>query len=151
MDVEKSSRMSRVFRETCRAAIYTLSPFVMVAILSVISKNEIVFVLGMLAAAFAVWLAVRTINRRPGWTKRMVVSATTVALIYVLSFGPACWMTRSEYTRFAPQVYFPMGWACANLPSPIPEIIVWYATVGNDADIVLPTSPIDGGGVSILN
>jgi hypothetical protein len=149
MDVEKSSRMSSAFRESCRAAIYTLSPVLLVAVLSVISKNEIVFVLGMLAAAFGVWLPVRMINRRPGWTKRMVISATTVALIYVLSFGPACWMTKSEYTRFAPPVYFPMGWACANLPRPIPEIIVWYATVGNRNDILLPTSPFDGGFVVV--
>jgi hypothetical protein len=48
--------------------------------------------------AFSVWLAVRIINRRERWAIR-TAWGLFAALMYVLSFGPACWMAESFAVR----------------------------------------------------
>lgn len=43
-------------------------------------------------AAFVVWLTVRIINRRERWAKWMFVTTVGLPVLYVVSFGPACWI-----------------------------------------------------------
>ena len=44
-------------------------------------------------AAFCVWLTVRTVNRRERWAKWTLTTLACVPILYVLSFGPACWVS----------------------------------------------------------
>lgn len=78
-------------------------------------------------AAFAVWLTVRIINRREKWAKWTGAILATLPVLYVLSFGPVCWLTRPQnivaLTSFkftsgfrivqVPDSYFPIGWAAS--------------------------------------
>jgi hypothetical protein len=60
-------------------------------------------------AAFCLWLAVRIYNRRELWAKRTAVGVC-VALVYPLSFGPACWFCSrlGIWADKIPVVYRPM-------------------------------------------
>jgi hypothetical protein len=49
-------------------------------------------IFGVAYAALCVWLLVRVINRRERWAKRMAAVIAALPLLYVVSFGPACWM-----------------------------------------------------------
>lgn len=52
------------------------------------------FLLPTLSVAFAavcVWLTVRIVNRRERWAK-WTLAAAMVPVLYVASFGPACWL-----------------------------------------------------------
>src|SRR5437764_1008616 len=52
--------------------------------------EAILYVMGMAAAAFAVWLAVRIINRHERWAKWTLAAVVGLPVLYLLSFGPAC-------------------------------------------------------------
>jgi hypothetical protein len=54
-------------------------------------EDQILPRLGLVVAAFGVWLGVRIINRRERWAKRTALVIVVVPTLYVLSFGPACW------------------------------------------------------------
>jgi hypothetical protein len=49
-------------------------------------------------AAFCVWLAVRIFNRRERWAKWSLAVAIWLPLLYVLSFGPWCWIVSRSNT-----------------------------------------------------
>jgi hypothetical protein len=80
-------------------------------------------------------------QRKPVWPW---IAALLVGLpvLYVASFGPACWwFSRSENRYpvlsgalrplpFAPRIYFPIGWMNAHGPKFIAKPIEWYATLG---------------------
>lgn len=101
--------------------------------------------LSTLAVAFAalcVWLSVRIVNRRERWAKWTLAAAVGLPVLYVLSFGPACWWFSGEphepiadefvWNRWpsAPKVYWPIGWLSAGRhpDDPIRITINWYAT-----------------------
>ena len=44
-------------------------------------------------AALCVWLMVRIMNRREKWAKRTFAVVLSLPLVYLLSFGPVCWIT----------------------------------------------------------
>ena len=48
---------------------------------------------GVAFAAFCVWLTVRIVNRRERWAKWTAAIVVGVPLLYVASFGPACWIS----------------------------------------------------------
>ncbi|MGE5193316.1 MAG: hypothetical protein ACM3U2_12545 [Deltaproteobacteria bacterium] len=58
-------------------------------------------VVGVTLAAFCVWLTVRIINRRERWAK-WTLAATIIGTptLYVLSFGPACWLNERTSKEF---------------------------------------------------
>src|SRR5882672_7949859 len=96
-----------------------------------------------------------TDRKKPGVAFWATVVVVAMPLLYVLSFGPACWwfsIRRSEMQIFdgwsgpddppcAPQIYWPIGWAAQNGPDRLGDAIVWYATVGpgRPEGIELPT------------
>jgi hypothetical protein len=83
-------------------------------------------------------------------------------VVYVLSFGPACWIIGRSGSRdlnrlsskkhfvawegpdplCAPLIYWPMGWAAKNSPPFIGDVVFWYAQAGLGAEkhIVIPTN-----------
>src|SRR5438552_2452518 len=100
--------------------------------------SEMLAILGVACAAFAVWLTVRIVNRRERWAKWTAATVVGLPLLYVLSFGPACWWLSkpvkltfvSLKARQAPALYSPFGWVARRAPSSFSTAINWYATVG---------------------
>jgi hypothetical protein len=73
---------------------------------------------GTAFAALCVWLTVRIVNRRELWVKWALAGVVGVPMLYVLSFGPACWLqsrcqrlsTSADSKLFA-ALYWPIGLA----------------------------------------
>src|SRR6476661_2079389 len=49
-------------------------------------------IFGSAFAAVSVWLTVRIVNRRERWTKWALAVVVGLPVLYVASFGPACWI-----------------------------------------------------------
>jgi|SRR5579863_7299258 len=66
-------------------------------------------IIGVAFGAFCVWLTVRFINRRERWVARTLAVIGLPAL-YVLSFGPACWLVDRGHLAARPSavVYSPV-------------------------------------------
>jgi hypothetical protein len=66
----------------------------------------------------------------------ITVVATSALLLYVLSFGPVCWIVaesveRTEVgMRLASIVYYPIVWLGYVAGGPVNHSIVWYAKIG---------------------
>jgi hypothetical protein len=62
------------------------------------------------------------------WTTVVVI---LLPLLYVLSFGPACWITsRTERGgALMPVIYRPITWRLSG-PQPVRDAIHWYASIG---------------------
>jgi|GEM_PF-6597946 len=73
-----------------------------------------------------------TSRKKPGvafWATVVVV----VALLYVASFGPACWITShlDRGSNLIPVVYRPIAWAMsAERNTVVNRVSKWYAKVG---------------------
>src|SRR5512144_358113 len=92
-------------------------------------------------AAFCVWLTVRIINRRERWAKWTVVAVVGLPVLYILSFGPACWwftIPSGQSGNFpgtndplppvqVHQTYWPIGWLALKSPAWIERSLAWYA------------------------
>jgi hypothetical protein len=71
-----------------------------------------VSIVGVAFAAFCVWLTVRIANRRERWAKWSLAVVVGLPVLYVASFGPACWISsRSNMAAsLVPTVYRPLVW-----------------------------------------
>lgn len=78
--------------------------------------------------AFCVWLTVRIVNRRERWAKWTLAGVVGLPVLYVASFGPACWITSSINfgEPMIPIVYRPVIWAMRG-PKPIREAVFRYS------------------------
>ena len=56
-------------------------------------------------AAFCVWLGVRVVNRRERWAKWTLATVIGMPVLYVASFGPACWINH-QTRAFGWQIAF---------------------------------------------
>jgi hypothetical protein len=73
-------------------------------------------------AAFCVWLAVRIVNRRERWAKRIAWGVAGLLLLYPLSLGPACRKAAEPmdlgYKMPVPRtwmtMYWPVGWLASD-------------------------------------
>jgi hypothetical protein len=83
---------------------------------------------GTAFAAFCVWLTVRIINRRERWTKWTAIAILT----YLVSFGPACWLTSRSGIGgdVASIVYLPLVLCWANGPQPLSNALDWWMHCG---------------------
>jgi hypothetical protein len=107
-------------------------------------------IFGVAFAAFCVWLAVRIINRRERWAKRTLAGVVGVPLLYVVSFGPACW----AYSRTHPHrewaaldfIYEPILRIWYDHDGIIADTIQSYANVGSDVPLhfAIETTPVKG-------
>ena len=80
--------------------------------------------------AFCVWLTVRIVNRQERWAKwTLVVAVIGAPVLYLASFGPACWIS----SRIEPSgetvslIYRPVAWIIWNGPDWITNPIGAYA------------------------
>ncbi len=89
-------------------------------------------VLLALAAAFAalcVWLTVRIVNRRERWAKRTLAAVVGVPVLYVLCFGPACWIGSRSRTgaKIVNSIYQPILRLAFHDPDVFGRGALWYA------------------------
>ena len=94
-------------------------------------------------AAFCVWLTVRIVNRRERWAKWTLTALFGVPVLYVLSFGPVCWMIGHTlhsdclfYTtppRIASVVYRPLIRVVYECPEGTQRVLAWYFSLGMPA------------------
>ena len=82
---------------------------------------------------------------------RIVAGLIGLPLLYVASFGPACWwlspeMASSGPWKFgqAPWVFWPIGWAVEHGPDPVRHSIAWYATAVGDWTSIRVDTDWDG-------
>ena len=52
---------------------------------------------GFAFAALCVWLTVRIVNRRERWAKRTLAVMVALPVLYVASYGPACWYADAHH------------------------------------------------------
>jgi len=90
---------------------------------------------GAAFAAFCVWLSVRFVNRRERWVK-WTAAGVVVALLYPLSFGPACWITSRLNTGAGciPSVYRPLALIMIDGPADLTELLLSFSTFGAAPD-----------------
>jgi hypothetical protein len=89
-------------------------------------------ILPTLPITFAVWLAVRFINRRERWARRLLIGIMAGApVFYVLSFGPAVYLVSRGFVspkdRSLKSLYLPLGWIALKGPAPVGDAPAWYA------------------------
>jgi hypothetical protein len=99
-----------------------------------------VSIIGIALAAFCVWLTVRIINRRERWAKWTLAGVVGLPILYVLSFGPACWMTSQVYIggeqirwNRALIIYIPLARMILENPPPdsrFGHLLCWWMTLG---------------------
>jgi hypothetical protein len=95
--------------------------------------------LAVACAALCIWLTVRIVNRRERWAKWTLAVVAALPMLYVVSFGPACWwLSKAVYfpssadrVLIAPAFYTPIG-RCAQWAGDgkIRSVIDRYATLG---------------------
>jgi hypothetical protein len=86
---------------------------------------------GIAFAAFCVWLTVRIVNRRERWAKWALAAAVGLPALYILSFGPACWITgqTNHAARYVSPTYKPICLLLSHIPQRITQAVRWYAAV----------------------
>src|SRR5262245_32695841 len=67
-------------------------------------------IFGVAYAAHCVWVTVRIVNRRERWAKRTLAVTLILPVLYVASFGPACWLVRRNQVDMtkAARIYRPL-------------------------------------------
>jgi hypothetical protein len=87
--------------------------------------------------AGSVWLLVRWINRRERWVKRVAWGMILLPILYILSFGPACWITsrmdqgRDWGRKILPKGYAPIvRWFSEPEPAHLVNLARWYSRLG---------------------
>jgi hypothetical protein len=87
-------------------------------------------------------------KRKPLWPK-IVATVVALAVLYVASFGPACWMTASvAVKRPLPTwmvIYYPLGRHAARGPKPTRDLLLWWMTLfakkGTNVWVPIDTRP----------
>jgi hypothetical protein len=102
-------------------------------------------VLAVTFAACCVWLGVRIFNRRERWAKWTLAAVVCTPMLYVASFGPACWLSPArryplldQPQKVAPRIYQPLGLLIVHGPAPIADALIRYAEAGG-GHILIPT------------
>jgi|SRR5579863_2854272 len=90
-------------------------------------------IFGVAFAAFCVWLTVRVVNRREQWARLTLVVALGVSVVYVLGFGPACWISSHTLdrgdrigARAVNLIYQPILSLAWSGPSIVQGPVIWY-------------------------
>jgi hypothetical protein len=98
--------------------------------------------LAVAVAAFCVWLTVRVINRHERWAKWMLAVVISLPVLYVPSFGPACWIS-SRHDGRVPSFYWPIGWVAARSATTL-RFVTWYATAGMEVSSSISVTRMPG-------
>ena len=93
--------------------------------------------LGVAFAAFCVWLTVRIINRRERWAKWVLAAVVGLPVLYVASFGPACWLSDHEALPYglADSFYGPL--MSFSVYTNCNRALEWYGTLAGLAELPL--------------
>jgi hypothetical protein len=93
---------------------------------------------GITLAAICIWLTVRIVNRRERWAKWTLTAVIGLPALYVVSFGPACWIgsrtgidsvDRKLSASLVSVVYQPMLRLCVR-DTRLGDAFLWYASIG---------------------
>jgi len=94
-------------------------------------------ILAVAFAAICVWLTVRVVNRRERWAKWTLAAVVGLPVLYVASFGLACWLADKDLLPFDPieSAFLPIAELVTDGPEPFRRAILWYASIcgGEDA------------------
>ncbi|HEY3965283.1 MAG TPA: hypothetical protein VGM05_12080 [Planctomycetaceae bacterium] len=104
-------------------------------------------------AAFCVWLTVRIVNRRERWAKwTLAATIFSIPVLYVVSFGPACWWIAKTVPEFPggplvgtnaaylSKAYWPIGWVADRYPNLRPMLAAYSRALGKRTAVLLPIS-----------
>ena len=82
-------------------------------------------------AAFCVWLTVRIVNRRERWAKWTLAAVVGLPVLYVASFGPACWITSHANAGASVNSFLfrPLAILIDDM-GPVSDPLEWYAGLG---------------------
>ena len=88
-------------------------------------------IVGFALAAFCVWLTVRIVNRRERWAKWTLAGVLWLTVLYVASFGPACWISSRSGTggSVVSSAYQPILCLAFHSPGVIGRGILRYAQI----------------------
>lgn len=98
--------------------------------------GEAIFaVVGAGFAAVAIWLTVRIVNRRERWAKRTLAAVIGLPVLYILSFGPTCWIAGNfpmlyrapVLPKFVSTIYRPLVSLGTSGPKYVSALVCWYA------------------------
>jgi ABC-type Fe3+ transport system permease subunit len=89
-------------------------------------------------AAFCVWLTVRIVNRRERWARWALALVVGLPVLYVASFGPACWIVahRRQGGEFVCAFYRPLWTAIFYQDNVISHSIGWYAGLFSKGGVI---------------
>ncbi len=94
-------------------------------------------------AALSVWLTIRIVNRRERWAKWTLATVVALPILYVASFGPACWLVSriESFDSELPEIYTPIGWLCWKSPF-LKTVIHGYGRLGmsREQHVVCPVA-----------
>jgi len=90
-------------------------------------------------------------------SKRFWIAVAAMPILYVASFGPACWIRSWCFQRSPPYVagtpgppepvlsmaYMPLGWLIENAPRPIDDALYTYAVIGMGRPGCYALVPVD--------
>jgi hypothetical protein len=68
-------------------------------------------------------------RKKPLWPC-IVALLIGLPVLYVVSFGPACWIMSRTRDQQLPDGYMPIGWLMSNSPRFVGESIAAYAEAG---------------------
>jgi hypothetical protein len=88
-------------------------------------------ILGVAFTAFSVWLAVRIVNRRERWAKRVAIALVVTLVVYPLSIGPATWLDERGLlpASAVSLIFLPLFWTYEHGPRSIRAATDWYIGV----------------------
>jgi hypothetical protein len=96
---------------------------------------------------------VRIVNRRERWAKRTLAAAIALPILYVLSFGPACWIAgRGNISEAAVERFYrPILLQLVHGPDRLNAPLSWYGSIGvpQRRDVKLRVMTLDGGIVCV--
>jgi hypothetical protein len=98
-------------------------------------------IFGVIFAAICIWLTVRIVNRRELWAKWTLAMVISLPILYVGSFGPACWLTshHNSCSGFVSHIYWPFFEIIFHRNYAIRKPILWYCCLySRDDTIILP-------------
>lgn len=89
-------------------------------------------IVGTAFAALCVWLIVRIVNRRERWAKWTLAGVLGVPMLYVASFGPACWISSRVQPsgKIVSAFYAPIIPVMWQGPLSVQFVLIHYALCG---------------------
>jgi hypothetical protein len=93
-----------------------------------VNADLIYEIVALTFAAFCIGLAVRTVNGRRQWAKRLFRNLAAAMVLYALGFGPACFAARNFWIARRPvyAVYRPIIRSSLDGTSQISSALRWW-------------------------